>query len=40
MIYFTEEAQHFIVDNIEAVLAAEKGSISPMYEEDDEETND
>ena len=40
MIYFTEEAQHFIIDNIEAVIAAKKGSISPLLEEDDEETND
>ena len=40
VIYFTEEAQHFIIDNFEAVMAAEKGSISPVAEEDEEETND
>ena len=40
VIYLSEEAQHFIIDNIEAVMAAEKGSISPLYEEDDAQTND
>ena len=40
VIYFSEEAQHFIIDNFEAVMAAEKGSISPLTEENDEETND
>lgn len=40
VIYLSEEAQHFIIDNIEAVMAAEKGSLSPMQEEDGEETND
>ena len=40
VIYLSEEAQHFIIDNIEAVMAAEKGSISPVIEEDGEETND
>jgi hypothetical protein len=40
VIYFSEEAQHFIIDNFEAVIAAEKGSISPLLEEDDEDTND
>lgn len=28
VIYLSEEAQHFIIDNIEAVMAAEKGSDS------------
>ena len=36
VIYFSEEAQHFVMDNIEAVIAAEKGSISPLLEEEDE----
>ena len=36
VIYLSEEAQHFIIDNIEAVMAAEKGSISPLQEDDDE----
>ena len=40
VIYLSEEAQHFIIDNIDAVMAAEKGSLSPLQEEDDEETND
>ena len=40
VIYLSEEAQHFIIDNIEAVMVAEKGSLSPMQEEDGEETND
>jgi hypothetical protein len=40
VIYLTEEAQHFIIDNIEAVMAAEKGSPSSVQEEDEEETND
>ena len=40
VIYLSEEAQHFIIDNIEAVIAAEKGSVSPVLEGDDEETND
>ena len=40
VIYLSEEAQPFIIDNIEAVMAAEKGSLSPMQEEDGEETND
>ena len=40
VIYLSEEAQHFIIDNIEAVMAAEKGSLSPVQEEDGEETND
>ena len=30
VIYLSEEAQHFIIDNIEAVMIAEKGSISPL----------
>ena len=40
VIYLSEEAQHFIIDNIEAVMAAEKGSISPLQDEEGEETND
>ena len=40
IIYLSEEAQRFIIDNIEAVIAAEKGSVSQLSEEDDEETND
>ena len=40
VIYLSEEAQHFIIDNIEAVMAAEKGSLSPVQEDDGEETND
>jgi hypothetical protein len=40
IIYLSEEAQHFIIDNIEAVMAAEKGSLYPVCEEDEEETND
>ena len=41
VIYFSEQAQHFIIDNIEAVIAAEKGSLSPVYDDDDdEEAND
>ena len=40
VIYLSEEAQHFIIDNIEAVMAAEKGSISPVLEEDGEEIDD
>ena len=40
VIYLSEKAQHFIIDNIEAVIAAEKGSLSPMLEEDEEEMND
>ena len=40
VIYLSEDAQHFIVDNIEAVMAAEKGIISSVFEEDEEGTND
>jgi hypothetical protein len=40
VIYLSKEAQHFIIDNMEAVMAAEKGSIFPLQDEDDEETND
>ena len=40
VIYLSEEAQRFIIDNIEAVMAAEKGSLSPVTEEDEEGTND
>lgn len=37
VIYLSEEAQHFIIDHIEAVMAAEKGSLSPLLEEEGEE---
>lgn len=40
VIHLSEEAQHFIIDNIEAVMAAKKGGLSPVTEEDEEETND
>ena len=40
VVYLSEETQHFIIDNMEAVMAAEKGSIFPVQDEDDEETND
>ena len=40
VIYLSEEAQHFIIDNIEAVMAAEKGSIPSVLEEDGEERDD
>ena len=39
VIYLSEEAQHFIIDNIDAVIAAEKGSLSPLVDEDDEGVN-
>ena len=40
VIYLSEDAQHFIIDNIEAVMAAEKGSISLVLEEGGAETDD
>ena len=40
VIYLSEEAQHFIIDNFEAVMAAEKGTLSPLVEEDSEESDD
>ena len=40
VIYLTEAAQRFIIDNIDAVIAAEKGSFSPISEEDEEERDD
>ena len=40
VVYLSEEAQHFIIDNIDAVIAAEKGSISPMQDDDREEIED
>ena len=40
VIYLSEEAQHFIIDNIEAVMAAGKGNISSVLKEDGEETYD
>ena len=40
VIYLSEEAQHFIIDNMEAVIAAEKGSISPVSEKDEEIAED
>ena len=38
--HLSEDAQRFIIDNIEAVMAAEKGSPSSAQEEGDGETND
>ena len=40
VVYLSEEAQHFIIDNIDAVIAAEKGSISPVQDDDSEEIED
>ena len=42
VIYFTEEAQRFIIDNIDAVIATEikKGKTSYPWGINDEETND
>jgi hypothetical protein len=40
VVYLSEEAQRFIIDSIEAVMAAEKGSHSSSADEDGEETND
>lgn len=40
VIYLSEEAQHFIIDNIEGVMVAERGSLSSVSEEDEEGTND
>ena len=40
VIYLSEEAQHFIIDNIEAVMAAEKGSISFAQDEGEDVQND
>ena len=37
VVYLSEEAQRFIVDNFEAVMAAQKGSIDFSQEEDNEE---
>jgi hypothetical protein len=39
VIYLSEAAQHFIIDNFEAVMAAERGSIFPLQEEDNEEND-
>jgi hypothetical protein len=39
VIYLSEEAQHFIIDNIEAVMVAEKGSI-PSPPDDDSDVCD
>ena len=38
VIYLSEEAQHFIIDNIEAVMATKKESISPATEEYEDES--
>ncbi|MBO5203226.1 MAG: hypothetical protein J6B72_01265 [Clostridia bacterium] len=38
VIYLSEEAQHFIIDNMEAVMAAEKENFFPVQEEDDDES--
>ena len=37
VIYFSEEAQRFIIDHFEAVMAAEKGTLPPsiIYEDDE-----
>ena len=40
VIYLTEAAQRFIVDNIEAVMVAEVGTSSPSSEEDEESETD
>ena len=40
VIYLSEEAQHFIIDNMDAVMAAEKGSVSSALEPDEEGTNE
>ena len=40
VIYLTEAAQRFIVDNIEAVMVAEVGTSSPSSEEDEEPETD
>ena len=40
IIYLSEEAQHFIIDNIEAVMAAEKGRISFAQDEGEDVQND
>ena len=39
VIYFSKEAEQFVIDNIEAVIAAEKGTISDP-QDGDEKTND
>lgn len=36
VIYLSEEAQRFIIDHFEAVMVAEKGSLTPLTEDDDE----
>ena len=36
VIYLTEEAQHFIIDHMDAVMAAEKGSPPPLMDEAEE----
>ena len=40
VIYLSEEAQHFVIDNIEAVIAAEKGKPLPSQDEDNDEDED
>lgn len=40
VVYISEEAQHFIIDNFEAVMAAEKGTISIPQEGYDEDIDD
>ena len=40
VVYLSEEAQHFIIDHFEAVMAAQKGSIDFSQEEDNEEKDD
>ena len=40
VIYLSEEAQRFVIDNMEAVMAAEKGSPSSAIDEDEDVIND
>ena len=40
VIYLSEETQHFVIDNIEAVMAAEKGEADSTHDEDGENAAD
>lgn len=40
VIYLTEQAQHLIIDNIEAVMAAEKGTPDSLHAEKEEASED
>ena len=40
VIYFSEDAQRFIIDNIDAVIAAEKGTISNQQYGEEEDIDD